>query len=368
MCDFDRIEQLFQQMLALTAKPQQELTIFGIGSRGYYENPTTDILAFFLDDSAAHGLDALVLTALMDILPEPFNKLDCSLSISPEREVKTKRGKRIDLLLESEEWVMLIENKVFHTKVNPFSDYQNHLLKDNINRYRGKEAIFVLLSPDGLVPAKQQDRWIGVSYSQFIESIKKALANCFLSQPMNKWVILLREFILHLESVMSTPNVSKEALDFVLDNLTQIKKIQDLKTKTIKQYQQSLHQQLEAMLDTTLHSALVHWYGYPAIRFAYTDWPTDSDVVLFLDGRESKSFCINYYSSEINEDASRKVADEHFMEQDCRQPWNEVRDTCRCYKAHFDNDGIEHMQDKLAHKLRLMNDFEHNIRPTVEKN
>lgn len=99
MRDFDRIEQLFQQMLALTAKPQQELTIFGIGSRGYYENPTTDILAFFLDDSAAHGLDALVLTALMDILPEPFNKLDCSLSISPEREVKTKRGKRIDLLL-----------------------------------------------------------------------------------------------------------------------------------------------------------------------------------------------------------------------------------------------------------------------------
>lgn len=223
-----------------------------------------------------------------------------------------------------------------------------------------------MLSPSGSVPPKHS-AWIGISYPCLIAAIKLKLADYFLSQPLNKWVVLLREFIVHLENMMSTDRLTEESLHFVLDNLAELKEAQDLKIKTIKSYQNNLHQTLESALDAKIKSNLVHWYGFPAIRFSYTNWPTDSDVVLFLDGREGKSFCINYYSSEINDEASRKMADDHFIEPDCRQPWNEIRDTCRCYKAHFDNYSIEHMQAKLAHKLRLMNDFEHNIRPRIKK-
>ena len=36
--------------------PVKELTVFSVGGRGYYENPTTDLLAFFLRPDAEHGL------------------------------------------------------------------------------------------------------------------------------------------------------------------------------------------------------------------------------------------------------------------------------------------------------------------------
>ena len=144
-----------------------------------------------------------------------------------------------------------------------------------------------------------------------------------------------------------------------------------MKEKAIKTYQKNLHQALQTKLDTELYSTIVHWHGYPAIRFSYANWSTDSDVVLFLDGRNNKSFCINYYSSNIINDTQREIADTHFKEQDCREPWNEVRNTCRCYKAYFNNENMESInfeiiQLKLAHKLKLMDKFEYDIRPSLK--
>ena len=364
----ERIESLLIKMTTLQHFDVQEPTIFSIGSRGYYENPTTDILAFFIDDSAPHGLGPLVLEGLAEALPEKWRKIDCSLSSTPEREVVTKTGKRIDLLLENQEWVMVIENKIFHEQNNPFKEYENFVFKENVERFSEKEAIFVVLSPSGSVPIKHPD-WVGVSYPKLINAIKPRLAERFMSQPLCKWVVLLREFILHLENIMNKESVPKESINFVLENLAQIKEAQDLKDKSIKSYQKSLHQKLQVEFETELNSTIVHWHGYPAIRFAFKNWPTDSDIVLFLDARKGKCFCINYYSSNIINDAHRVIADNHFKEKDCGNPWNEAGNTCRCYKAPFTDAealSLEAMQLKLAQKLRLMDQFELKIRPSLK--
>lgn len=363
-----RIESLFAKMVRLQHVEPQEPTLFSIGSRGYYEKPTTDVLAFFLDDTAPHELGPLVLEAFVDCLPKEFHKIDCSLSSSPEREVVTKSGKRIDLLLENQQWTMVIENKVFHKQNNPFNDYENFVLKRKDKRFDEKKPIFVVLSPSGQVPPKHPN-WVGVSYTSLISAIKKKLSDYFISQPLNKWIILLREFTLHLENMMSKPTVSNDSIYFVLDNLAEIKQVQNLKDKAIKSYQKSLHQALQVELETDLNSTIVHWHGYPAIRFAYAEWPTDSDVVLFLDARDGKSFCINYYVSDIHNDSEREVADSHFQESDCGEPWNEVKGTYRCYKARFvdtksDALNLKAIQIKLTHKLKLMNDFERTVRPS----
>lgn len=359
-----KFQRLLSEFNALEPITVAEPTIFSIGSKGYYENPTTDILAFFLDDKASHGLGSLVLEALVNTLPDSVNNLDCTLALPPEREVQTKKGKRIDLLLDSDQWVMVIENKIYHDKNNPFAEYENFVLKQNSERFQEKKALFIVLSPDGSVP-KKWTRWNGVSYHTFICSLKDKLANYFIEQPMNKWLILLREFLLHLENVMSQPQLSLDTLHFVLDNLQQIKQVQETKLNTIQLYQQSLQQELQTDLGVELYSKVVHWHGYPAIRFAYKDWPTDSDVVLFLDGREGKSFCINYYCSDITNDEERNIADGHYREKDCGKPWNEVRDTCRCYKARFEEFSLDAMREKLAHKLQIMEYFEKEIRPTI---
>lgn len=361
--NYEEIKSFLDELNQYNQVVDKETSIFCIGSRGYYENPTTDILAFFLDDNESHGLGALVIEALVAILPDEYKKIDCSLVSPPEREIRTKTGKRIDLLLENQQWIMVIENKIFHEQNNPFKDYENHVSKKNASD--NKKSIFIILSPSGSVSQKNP-KWIGISYATLINSIKDKLSGYFISEPLNKWVILLREFILHLENIMNKPEVSDENINFILSNLAKIKQAQKMQDKVLKAYKDQLHNALSVKLNAELYSVIVHWHGYPAIRFALKGWPTDSDVVLFLDSRKGKSFCINYYSSVVN-DTQRKVADEHFKEEDCTDIWNELKGTYRCYKAHFTEEELENFnQDvalkKLAHKLELMDEFEKKIR------
>ncbi len=51
--------------LAFTPKDK---TFFSIGGRGYYENPTSDVLAFFMRPDEQHGLGPLFLRAFFDAM------------------------------------------------------------------------------------------------------------------------------------------------------------------------------------------------------------------------------------------------------------------------------------------------------------
>ncbi|WP_229796951.1 PDDEXK-like family protein [Alishewanella tabrizica] len=277
-----KLEQLLEEFRQLPPIDVAEPSIFSIGSKGYYENPTTDILAFFCDSNGQHMLGAIVLKALLYCLPEEYHKLDHALAGPPEREVTTKTGKRIDLLVEGTNWVMLIENKIYHQQNNPFSDYENFVKEKQKTRFNSKAAIFVVLSPTG---EKPPSGWHGISYPALISAIKVQLAEQFISQPINKWSLLLREFILHLESLMSQPSVNKATLNFVIKNLTAIKELQQTKQQAIDEYHHHLQAKLQNKLEQDVVIRLHNWDGYPALRFALSNWKdTDSDVVLFLSG------------------------------------------------------------------------------------
>jgi PD-(D/E)XK nuclease superfamily len=49
----------------------REKNIFSLGGRRYYENPMSDLLAFFLDPTEDHGLGDVALGSLAECLQEP---------------------------------------------------------------------------------------------------------------------------------------------------------------------------------------------------------------------------------------------------------------------------------------------------------
>lgn len=156
-------------------------------------------MALFCDNNATHGLGDLVLKSLIQCLDQKYHDLDFSLNKTPEREVRTSSGKRIDLLLESESWVLVLENKISHHQDNPFQDYEEFVDKNYVRFKESKDqAVFVVLSPQGDVTGANK-RWSGVSYENLIKTIKLHLSDYFINKPLNKWVVLLREFVLHLE-------------------------------------------------------------------------------------------------------------------------------------------------------------------------
>ncbi|MCI9705802.1 PD-(D/E)XK nuclease family protein [Vibrio parahaemolyticus] len=356
--ELSRYEALLEKIKGLPSQPDSETSIFGIGSKGYFENPTTDILAFFCDDNGDHRLNALVLESLVQCLPESVNAIDCSLCSSPEREVTTESGKRIDLLLEADDWVIVLENKIYHHQNNPFDDYEAFVSGNKYQRFKNKQPIFVVLSPSGDAP-QDYSQWHGVSYPKLIQAIKDNLSQHFFSQPLNKWVILLREFILHLETLMTTQTTPEETLEFVLKNLGDIQKLQELKSNAINDYHQELQQLIQEQIEQSVKIRLHHWYKLPALRFALESWQSKSDVVFHLDGDESYAKFNLYAHLPSREDAP--IA-EKYISAGHKHSWFE---SCyRGYDVFIPNASKEQIVNELVKRLKMMDAYELAVRPS----
>ncbi|MDO5768536.1 MAG: PD-(D/E)XK nuclease family protein [Psychrobacter sp.] len=359
--NINQLKQLLEHIKTLPSPELPEQTLFSIGGRGYYENPTSDILAFFCNSEGAHGLGNLMMEALFDALhklnTETLSFDDLSVITEPEREVSTKGGKRIDLLLEGNEWVMVIENKIYHQQNNPFKNYQCHIQSQS--QFQGKVPIYIILSPKGGAP----EGWHSLSYPQLLDSLKEKLAYAFIDQPLNKWLVLLREFILHIENIMFGRTMPLETMDYVLENIRDIKQAQDLKQKVVNALQNELLQQLQSFFpERTVSTRLHHWHGYPAIRFRFEEWTTNSDVVLFLDGRKDKLFCVNYFIFDIANQQQRDQVDNIFYGEDCTSPWNEGANKIRGYNSPIENFNKTIALERLIHKLSLLDAFETEVR------
>lgn len=344
-----RFKQLLAEFDELEPFIVAEPTIFSIGSKGYFENPTTDILAFFCDSNGQHHLGNTALKALLSCLPKEYHSLDSSLVEKPEREVRTAAGKRIDLLLESSDWALVLENKIYHQQNNPFDDYEQFVNEEqNRKRFTDKKVLFVVLSPSG---ESLPSGWFGISYQQLTAALKTELADQFISQPINKWTLLLREFILHLESLMSQPSVNQQTLDYVLDNLAAIKEIQEAKQQAVEQYHQHLQASVQNNIGKEVVTRLQHWDGYPALRFALSCWnDTESDVVLFLSGDKSES-AINVYAH-LRDGKSEQQADSMIATKKDTERWVEGRGQYRAYRvrsaAMTEKEIIQYISERLV--------------------
>lgn len=299
----DALESLLNSLTRLPSQPKREANLFSVGARGHYENPVSDVLAFYLDPAGDHGLGTMALEALLACMPEADN-ITSALVMPPEREVSTVEGNRIDLLLESDDWVMIIENKIEHLLNNPFDDYTAYLHGDN---YRDKKRYFVVLSPHGRAPTG----WMGISYPELTRQLNGRLDEALVSAPSNKWLILLREYVLHLESLMINPAFPAETEEFVRDNLHRIHELVQLKNNVIKGMMEEGKRTLTAQFRLQSYGVKVvlnTWLGYPALRFSFEHWTSYSDVVLFMNGGPEEQYEIRTYACDLTRQELREKA------------------------------------------------------------
>jgi len=199
--------------------PPKETTIFGIAGRGYYENPASDLLAFFLLPNGEHGLKDLFLSTLLECLGR--NQLP-TWETTVRREEQVKAGGRIDLLLIGADWCIVIENKIHSGLQNPLADYEAHA-----RAFGKKEVLFVVLSPEGISPGTQTN-WKTVSYRDYCTALKKKMAVVFFECPFSKWHLFAREFINHMENELYEAGMTREQARFVEQNITELFAVQKL--------------------------------------------------------------------------------------------------------------------------------------------
>lgn len=355
-----------EQLRALLAKAEHfyrielEPTIFALGGRGYYENPTTDLLAFFLDPAQTHGLGDCFASALLCSLPDtghfhPF------LRSPPRREATTYSGNRVDLILSGDDWVLLLENKIFHGQANPFDDYETFAEREFADR--NVRLIYVVLSPSGI---SVRPKWHGLSYENFIEACRTKLAVKMLSAPLNKWQVFAREFLLHLENITVGKAMDVNAVNFVIEHLHQINKLMRLKDRVVDALDAKVLDKLEAEIVGYERFTRRHnWKNGPALRYASNNWNSWSDVVLYLSGATSTMKpSIRVYLCDVDE--ALQEQGRHLFGGNETKVWTEGRHNrilgFSWVLDHFDEQKVLGL---IVEKMKLLMTFENDLRPQV---
>jgi hypothetical protein len=120
----------------------------------------------------------------------------------------------LDLVLEGHDWVVVVENKIYHTQINPFDEYEQYIEQGMAD----KKAYYVVLSPSG---ESVKENWLALSYEALISSFETELYAQLVGQS-NKWSLYLRDFIINLKQYAVNYKMEKAAFEFVEGNVSQI--------------------------------------------------------------------------------------------------------------------------------------------------
>ena len=276
--------------------PEREMTIFDTALKNHHENPITELLAFFLDPNGKHNLGDSFYNGFIASIKasEKYQDFDFGGFLNLSTQQITHNSKFIDLWFETDTALVIVEVKVYHDQNNPFKDYVTWG-KKKLKELNGKnkkdlslqkELITIVFCPNGEC---YTDGWLGLSYRNLTTEVKNQLGAHILQNPLNKWGIFARDFLLHLDSFIDLLETNMESLKFVVDNMKKIQELVELRDTVYQEIIDHINNELQKALGEE-YEPNVRWHTWngnnPAIRFHGNNWKdkwTDSVLNLHID-------------------------------------------------------------------------------------
>lgn len=184
--------------------------LFSIGTRGFYENPFTEVLSYLLKKKTEYQRrDEFMKILLADLNDDDFLN---SLIVNSEVNTQfiTSNGKRIDLILYNESNILVFENKIRHWMANPFDDYENDI---NL-KYPLHNKKYVIFS---YKKENCPNNWNYLSIRGIFDKIISARLHVF----DNKWDYFVHDFLLQFSN-SKLINMDQSYFDFYEKNFSQI--------------------------------------------------------------------------------------------------------------------------------------------------
>ena len=202
--------------------PKIKRTFMEISGYPHYENVCSNILEFFFDTKNEHNLKDLFIKSLLQAI-DPNQDIHNEIEeVKVEREVYTENNKRIDLVLETDELVIGIENKIFASLYNDLNDYSVTI--DAKREGTKKVAIKIVLSLKEIDPTQITSGFQNIIYKDFFYNIKKNLGD-YILEGDNDYILHLKEFIITLLNQNGETMVNKEMYQFCEKNFNRIQEL-----------------------------------------------------------------------------------------------------------------------------------------------
>ena len=269
----------------------------------HYENVCSNILKFYIDPNAEHGLGPVVLNCLLASVDPNLSFTKTETEVLVEREVETANKKRLDLLITTDQFVIGVENKIFHHLHNDLFDYSRTVLQRCSNTEKRPIRIVLTLNklgPGDLNKAAAND-FVNVSYDELFTVIKKRIGVAYNGTNIS-YINHLFEFIKTIENLNPKTMENRDLHNFFIQNSKSIIELSTLFNK----YKQSVQQRVfhlqsvvnQVLVDSTAKQwiyesrCLVHDYTIGEFKIAV-------DVYSGLEGWEILLFGRNPQSGEF---------------------------------------------------------------------
>jgi hypothetical protein len=191
----------------------------------------SNFLAWLLHPRESHNLgDTLLKWFLKDIFSNTkvkwINEFGVD-EISTSNTTIHRELSNIDLIIELDEFIVVIENKV-HSREH--SNQLKRYTEISEKLFKNKQHAFVLLSPSGMDAEQEEDKikYVAYSYSKIIEMLDNIikLKGKSLSPPNNQYILdyieTVKRYIMKEDELttiaQSIYKQHKKALDFIFEN------------------------------------------------------------------------------------------------------------------------------------------------------
>ncbi len=204
-------------------------TFLEIGSMPHYENVISNFYCFYFNDSEEHKFKRLFLKSLLDLIskysPKSFEFEDYSVYT----EVATKKGGRIDILIEEtdESKAIIIENKIYHDLLNDLDDYWKSIKATNSNK------LGILLTLEKTEPT--HNGFINITHNQLINQVNKNLGS-YIRDCDDRHLLFLKDIFANIQSLTSNNSDMEDTLKFYYENREKIFELSNIQEQARRHF------------------------------------------------------------------------------------------------------------------------------------
>ncbi len=203
---------------------QKSESIFDIAGYPHYENVCSNILAFYLNPNNEHGLGNLLFSSLINLAGGNESQQD---NFQINREVSTNKGGRLDIVIETDNQIIGIENKIFHHLHNDLNDYSNSI--DDWAKPNQLSSVKIIL---GVRREQESCGFVSITYEEFWAKIRERLGS-YVNTSSQKWVLYLIDFMSTIDK-LNGENMELDKNDqFFIENEERVNALLNARNKFV---------------------------------------------------------------------------------------------------------------------------------------
>lgn len=273
-------ESLLERFRRVPAPGVASPTLLEIAGYPHLENVCSNILAFFLHPKGPHGLGTLFIDALLSASCKSDVGRVCSDRVSVRREETTRHGNRVDIVVESDAFVMEIENKIYASELNPFADYAAHA-SALAGPGRAQIKVLLTLSPSSSTP---DHGFVNVTHAEFTASVRRLLGN-FVANANTRYLVYMLDYLRTMEGLQMRETIDDAFLGFVASNESEIDRL----LTSLRVLREELRRKTSAlaeMIDARTLSNVNQWFwreGWSPRDIVVHDVALKSGLVVAVD-------------------------------------------------------------------------------------